>query len=315
MPPGLEPSAAQGRLEKVVLRDTSDVDRLIAYLLSHLKPPRVEVCIDKISELESARAQHDLRFYAEKCNCLLGEVSGGLTFLIGGYHAWLSARGDWPNLLPVVTATACVAILGKAVEVGWSRFRMIGVLRHLRGRLTGSIAAPTITKPSLPVTEVRGRPARAPEPGRAVMDAASPRRRSAPEAHPRIPLSSAHDVDRLIIHLGTRWNLPRAEVQAQDLPALTAQRSQTRLTRLSSGYSYLPAAVLALLGFLGGFGLLMQPPDDPVLWRMRPEGSSILSVIAATLCGGAFGLLAEAFWKRVQFLRVLLALRRHLPKA
>jgi hypothetical protein len=315
MPPGLEPSTAQSRPEKVVLRGTSDVDRLIAYLLSHIKPPRIEVCMDKISDLESARAQHDLRLYSEKCNCLLGEVTGGLTFLIGGYHAWLSARGDWPNLLPVVTATACIALLGKAIEVGWSRYRMICVLRYLRGRLSGSIAAPAIANPPLPVSEIRSRAGRSPEPGMSVRIATSPKRESGPKAYPKIPLSSTRDVDRLIIHLATHWPLPRAEVQAQDLPALTAQRAQTRLTRVSSGYSYLPAAVLALLGFLGGFGLLMQPPDDPVLWRMRPEGSSILSVFAVTLCGGAFGLLAEASWKRVQLLRVLLALRRHLPKA
>jgi hypothetical protein len=315
MPPGLEPSTAQSRPEKVVLRGTSDVDRLIAYLLSHIKPPRIEVCIDKISDLESARAQHDLRLYSEKCNCLLGEVAGGLTFLIGGYHAWLSARGDWPSLLPVVAATACIALLGKAIEIAWSRYKMIRVLRYLRGRLSGSIAAPAITNPPLPVSEMRSRAARSPEPDMSVRFATSPKRESGPKAYPKIPLSSTQDIDRLIIHLATHWPLPQAEVLAQDLPALTAQRAQSRLTRVSSGYSYLPAAVLALLGFLGGFGLLMQPPDDPVLWRMRPEGSSILSVFAATLCGGAFGLLAEAFWKRVQFLRVLLPLRRHLPRA
>lgn len=312
---GLEPSTDQSRPEKVVLRGTSDVDRLIAYLLSHIKPPRIEVCIDEISESETARAQHDLRLYSEKCNCLLGEVAGGLTLLIGGYNAWLSARGDWPNLLPVVTATACIALLGKSIEVGWSRYRMIRVLRYLRGRLSGSIAAPAIANPPFPVSEIRSRAARSPEPEISVRIATSPKRKPGSKGYPRITLSSTQDIDRLIIHLATRWPLPRAEVQAQDLPALTAQRAQTRLTRVSSGYSYLPAAVLALLGFLGGFGLLMQPPDDPVLWRMRPEGSSILSVFAVTLCGGAFGLLAEAFWKRVQFLRVLLALRRHLPKA
>src|SRR5690606_39290394 len=64
---GLEPSTDQSRPEKVVLRGTSDVDRLIAYLLSHIKPPRIEVCIDEISESETARAQHDLRLYSEKC--------------------------------------------------------------------------------------------------------------------------------------------------------------------------------------------------------------------------------------------------------
>lgn len=315
LPADNEQAVATRRRARFVLRDTADINRALEHLVRHWTPPSVDVRVDRLTALECQRAQDRFTRLTDNCNCMLGEMLGGATLLIGGYATWISARG-LPNLLPLTFATLMTIFAGKGIELAWTRVRLIFVLRALRHRLEETIAGritAILAKP--PETRPYRRPSISTE--RAAVDNARIQRSKsgASSARIRIPLREVRDIDRLVVHLITHWALPHMEVQVDTLPKMAVQRAQDRLVRLSAGYTYLLAAVLAVVSFLVGFAYIVWPPDEIVLWTMHQDWSDVLMALIVTLFAGLIGCVGEILLIRLRLLLLLFGLRRQLRKA
>lgn len=312
-------AAAAWRPPAFVLRDGADLRRLFLYLLTHWTLPDVDFRVERLPVRDSHRAQHRFVSLAAACNCLVGELLGGAVLLVGSCMAWASAH-EWRNLALALLIALGAGLTGKALELAWTRARL---LREVR-RLQQGLAETSGHVPDAPVKAAAAASYAYPlnrDTGPLHADRV-PRAQSAAITHrPVILLRDAGDIRRLALHLITRWTLPHMRIEADALPGPIVRRAQDRLVRLSAGYNYLLAAVLALVCLLGGLAAVVWPTDEMkdelVLWTVHPtaDWSGVLLVLLATLCTALLGWLVEVLWVRLRLLWVLLGLSRRMRGA
>jgi hypothetical protein len=293
--------ALPGQPERFILRNSADIRRVRKHLLSHWRVPRVQVSIDSLPVVESQRAQHRFDTLSESCNCLLGEMAGGVTLLIGCYRAWVHTWLGPPDLMPAVIAAVVVGVAGKAIEKGLTRMRLVLVLRRLQLVLAGRIAGTA--------TATSGGPG--PAPGDALVYRLANRWPRKLDSGPPPASASAH-VNRAAVGLFFHWKLPRIDIAEDTLAPDVAQRAQYQLRRLREGPGFMLAAVLATITLLAGFliYLMRNSSQDAVLWTSPLGSAGPLAVLAGTLLAALAGVAAEAAWKRLRLLGLLLELRR-----
>jgi hypothetical protein len=294
--------------QKFLLRDTADINSLLVHLVTHRALPVVDVRVDKLPARDSHRVQHRFAQLSLACNCLVGELLGGATLLVGCSAAWASAH-EWRNLGLAIVVALAVALIGKGIEVGWTRARLVLALRDLRYRLAETIAG-RMVEPLVQVQDARPYQRALNRNDDDVLheDRIPPVRSRAVPDRPRMLLRGKGDLCRLGLHLVSHWTLPHMQIEADVLPTRIGQRAQHRLVRLSAGYSYLLAAVLAVLTFLSGFAAILWPQSQIILWKMEQDWSDILLALAATVCAGLLGWAGEILWIRLRLLWVLLRL-------
>lgn len=300
------------RRPKVLVRDAADINRLRIHLVTHWKRPSVQFRVDELPALESQRAQDRFVRLSDGCNCLIGEMLGAMTLLGGSFMTWTSTR-SWRDMGLVVIATLYAALMGKGIELAWTRLKLLRVLRRLRRRLAGEdfdevAPVPTAFKPSRVEEED-------------VVQDNLIQRPVLPDGpkRPKVLLRDAADIDRLIPSLATRWTLPRIEIRVDALPRLDAQRAQTRIVRLSGGCSYLLAALLGVAILLGGLLYKVWTESQDWLysqredwWLLQLDWSDVMPVVIAALCAGFIGAAIEMVWLRVRLMLVLRGLRHQL---
>ena len=136
------PISRPGR-PKVLLRDTADMYRLVLHLFTHWRLPRVEISVAGIPAVDVQRAQHRIAHLSEGCNCVLAAWLAATTILIGSFSVeWISSHhwewwvsGGWGALGLVAIAALCASFIGWAIEMVWTRVRLMLVLRGVRHRL------------------------------------------------------------------------------------------------------------------------------------------------------------------------------------
>lgn len=128
---------------KVLVHDTADVKRLLRHLLTHWKLPRVQINVNGVATLDVQRAQHRIVRLSETCHCVLGASLAGATLLGGSFAVeWVSARNwawwvpeSWGPLALVPVAALCAALFGVAIEMVWTRVKLMQLVRTVRHRL------------------------------------------------------------------------------------------------------------------------------------------------------------------------------------
>ncbi|HUG73188.1 MAG TPA: hypothetical protein VMK82_07185 [Steroidobacteraceae bacterium] len=298
---------------RFLLRDAADINRLVVHLVTHWKRPAVDVRIDQLPTLESHRAQDQLARLTEACNCIVGEALGGVTLLIGCCLACIWQ--GWRYLLWTLVATLAAVLVGKGVEVAWNRVSLLLLLRRLRHRVSDAIAGRLVESTPVKVAETRtyDYPLNS-------LDGDVPQHSRIQHRHslggpdrPRLLLRDASDVDRALRHLFAHWKVPRIVIQIDEIPARSLERAQDRLVRLSAGYSYQLAGVLAFATFVVSMTYVMRPPKDILLWTLDQDWGDFLMVLMVTFLAALLGSAGEILWIRMRLLRVLRSLRRQLP--
>jgi hypothetical protein len=303
--------------EKILLRDAADIHRAQVRVATRRTLPHLEVSTDRFPPLVAGRAQDRLSRLTDACNCLLGEVLGGATLLAGIARAWVWSR-SWVDAGLVLIAALAVLLIGKAIEICWTRMRMLLVLAGLRRRLDSSQDLPA-TKPVGYAWLESPAPT---EPASSTELAASipaPGRRARRAPRPSVVLGNAADINRLCLRLATRWTMPRIDIRVDGLPEQHAQRARHHYMRLTDGASFMLAGVLAALTLLGGMlhVLWMQNSDGeladiPELWNHTLGWSDMQPVLIAALVASLLGWAIELLVIRMRLLRVLRGLRRRV---
>jgi len=306
------------RRESIHVRNAADLRRVSWRLFARWRPPRITVDTGHFPLLFAQRAQDRFAHLADACNCLFGEVLGGMMLLGGFTRVWIFSR-SWADVGLVLLAALGLLLVGKAIEVLWTRLRMLWLLFGLRRRLGSSKDLPA-TKP---VGDAWLEAGDSIQP-RASLAAAAERpvaraSRRKPRRRPRFVLGTAADITRLGLRVATRWTLPRAEIRIVGIPEQAAQRAQHRYVRLADSGSYMLAGVLTTLTLLIGmlYVLWKQIPDSDPLesldpWRKTLGWSNVEPVVIAALCAGLFGWAVERLVIRVRLLWVLCRLRRNV---
>jgi len=297
---------------RVLLSSTADINRLVLRLLAGRRLPRVEFRLDGLHVLHSQRAQDRFTRLSDACNCLLGELLGGLVALGGAYLVWVRS-GGLLALCAVAGAALGVWLAGKFIELAWNRLQLLRVLFDLRRRLrTGEHSA----ERDYPVLQATPPPVAPSAAG--TLRARVPRSmRSAPAPRERVLVRNAADADHLLVRLATRWRLPRIDIDSGKLGPLDLQRAQARVAHLSRGCSYMPAAFLAAAVLLGGLLYVIwsesQAPYRSVRddwWLQGLDWMDTVPVILSALFAALIGVALEWAWNRVRLLGLLRGLRR-----
>jgi hypothetical protein len=298
---------------RLVVRDIEDIRQLRRFLLTHWRRPAVQFRVEGLPLVESQRAQDRFVRLADDCHCLIGEALGVITLLGGGFFAWTSSYG-WRAMPVVIGATAYAVLVGKAIEHGWTRLRLLRALGRVRRRLTGEevdeiVPAP---RPAMPFrVETQGMAA----------DAGSVRLPRAPRRR-KVVLFTRADIARLVPWILIPYRLPRIVIHADSLPILEVQRMQTRIVRFSSGGTYLLAGLMAVGILL--VGLLYEIWTRSMEWvtsqredwfLLQLDWDDVQPVVLATLCAGLAGAVLEKIWMRLRLLLVLRAFARQLKSA
>src|SRR5687768_4404744 len=128
------PHAAAGpRHRRVFISNAADIDRLAVHLATHWTLPHIEISTDGFAALDVQRAQDRVARLSEACNCLLGEMLAAATLLFGLGHAWTLDKG-WDQVAWVILAALGAGLIGKALDVAWTRVKLLRTLRRLRDR-------------------------------------------------------------------------------------------------------------------------------------------------------------------------------------
>jgi hypothetical protein len=127
----------------------------------------------------------------------------------------------------------------------------------------------------------------------------------------RFELRDRADINRLILHLFTRFSLPAVTVHFETLPAVLQQRAQHRITRISAT-SHLPlAAGMAAMTFLVG-AALMWTSFHSMIWTPRQWQQNLTLLAIAMLYAGVIGAALVFLFTRVRLLLTLRRLRRDI---
>jgi hypothetical protein len=125
----------------------------------------------------------------------------------------------------------------------------------------------------------------------------------------RFELRATSDINRLIFHLFTHWNLPVVTVEFETLPALLQQRTQHRITTISET-SHLPvAAALAAITFFVGAALIWTSFHS-MIWTPHQWQRNLTLLAIAMLYAGVIGAALGVVVTRLRLLLTLRQLRR-----
>lgn len=299
-----------------VLRTGEDINRLIVRLLYQWNVPRIEVQLDALPPLHVQHTQQHLEQLHERTIGSWGEIAGGVTLLVGGFHAWTQAR-QWQQLGIVMAAVAAVWLAGQLLEAAWRRARLIWAvwrlkrqLRTGRGLYRGSTrppshpdydsAIPTPSAANIAALEVPSL--------RIKQVSAAGNAETVPGA---VLIRQGPDIDPVLRQLATRWRLPRIELRAS-LPELDLQRMQHTLTRISGSCNCVLGALLAALTLLAGGFFILMTSDEFWEWMGNSAVRQGILLAGGVLGAGALGWMMETALNRLRLAALLLRLRNRL---
>lgn len=261
------------------------------------------------------RAQDQFARLTQSCNCTVGEALGGATFLLGTCLACILQ--SWRSLSLAVIASITALLVGKFAEVAWNRVQILLVLGRLRRQLSVAVTGHPVESPApmISKTQTYDYPLNSRNGDESHPEQFRQRRPPGGRERPKVILRNGVDIDRAIRLVWGSWRVPRMVVQLDDIPTVSLERIQDRLVRLSGGYDYQLAGVLAFVAFVAGMTLVMRPPDDVLQWTLQPDWVDFLMVLIATLHAGLLGIAGEVLWIRWRLLRVLRDLRRQLAES
>ncbi len=315
-------AAVSAERPRFLLRDSADLGRLRRHLLTHWSLPHAAFQVDGLHVVHSQRAQDRFVRLADACNCVLGESLAAVTLLVSSIRAWTSLTSGWRDVAGVVAVTLLAGLVGKGLQLAWTRARLLRVLRGLR-RLLGAPEGSPERDPVLAIVAPAAASSVHPASQDEAADVARNNRirRSLQLDRPRQPavvLRDAADSRRMALRLATSWKPPRIEIRIDALPLLDMQRAQARIVRFSGSCSYLPAALLAIAVFLSGSlhavwigsqeWLYSQRED---WWLLKLDWADVQPVVVAALYAALVGTALEKVWMRTRLLRVLRGLARN----
>lgn len=310
--PEMNPSPAH-----TILRTGADINRLIARLLYQWNAPRIEVQLDALPPLHVQHTQQRLEQLHERTIGSWGEIAGGVTLVVGGFHAWTQVR-QWQQLGVVMAAVAAVWLTGQLLEAAWRRARLVWAvwrlkrqLRTGRGLYRGSTRPPSLPDydSAIPTPSVADPVAR---------DAQSPRLRQLPRAgHAETPLDAVlirqgSDIEPILRRLARQWRLPRIEIRASGLPELDLQRMQHTLTSLAGSCNCVLGALFAAITLLAGGFYIIMTSDEFWEWMGNGELGQGILLTAGVVGAGIAGWMMETLINRLRLAALLSRLRSRL---
>jgi hypothetical protein len=289
---------------RVFVRDGADVDRLAIHLATHWTLPHIEISTQGFAALDVQRAQDRVARLSESCSCVLGEMLAAATLLVGFGHAWTLNKG-WNQVVWVILAAIGVGLIGKALNVAWTRVKLLRTLRRLRDRPgIGDFAEAEAARHAKAEARIRHDV----QPEHAQRRKAT---RAAPT--PSVLLRNAADIDATLLNVITSRTLPRIQLGIEGLPEIDAQQAQHRIVHLSRGCNCVLGAVLATVTLLVGGLYVVWSASSSWEWYLpqsswSPAGLLLVCVLGAGLIGWGI----ETGWTRLRLLRVLQGLRSQL---
>lgn len=300
-----------------ILRTGADINRLILRLLVRWTAPRIEVRLDALPPLHVQHTQQRLEQLHERTIGSWGEIAGGLTLVVGGFHAWTQAR-QWQQLGVVLAAVAAVWVTGQLLEATWRRGRLVWAVLRLKRQLTTGrgLYRGSTRPPSHPDYD-----SAMPASGRADLSARDVpplQLRQAPRAAAdgadlkAVLIRQGPDIDPILRQLVMQWPLPRIELRVSGLPELDLQRLQHTLTRLATSCNCVLGALFAAATLLvGGFFILMTN-DEFWEWMGNSEVRQGFLLASGVVGAGILGWMLETLVTRLRLATLLLRLRSRL---
>ncbi|MEO8314518.1 MAG: GNAT family N-acetyltransferase [Pseudomonadota bacterium] len=138
---------------KFVVRSPADINRLLIYLVTRVRLPRIEVSVDAFPAPPAHRARANIVRLSETTGITLGGLLLGLTLMVGtAVLIWNNDRriysvGWW------TFAAICAGVIGCIATLVWARFRLVFELCLLRYRSYRLSKAPGYSPP--PVVETK----------------------------------------------------------------------------------------------------------------------------------------------------------------
>lgn len=300
-------------MSALVIQELSDVDQAILHLFTRLKLQRMELRIATLPSLVVQRTQHHISRTFERCNCVLGEALAAVTLLGGAGYVWTMSLG-WRPMVLVMIGALYAGLVGKGVEMAWTRLRLLQLLKALRSRLVADADINAAQAASDAAVYKGQRPPTLRAPDATPRDLA-PRVTAMPQMRERLVLRDAADVNRMILQLFTRWTLPRAEVHIDGLSPLETQRSQHRLASLSGRCNCMLGGLLGAATLLGGSTYVVLSSTYYWSWTAGRswDWQPLVWVAACTLSAAMAGWMIEAAWTRASMLRVLKTIQHTIP--
>lgn len=303
--------------ERILVQDVADINRVRTRVLTRWSLPHVEVSTGRFPTIAAQYAEDRFKHLADACNCLLGEILGGMTLLGGIFAAWVYTQ-RWRDVGLALAASLAVFLAGKTIEIAFTRLRLLWVLGRLKRRF-GSSEDMRATKQVGEEWLDPGHRRSLAGTIEAAQQVAAPHSKPHPARQPLVVLSNAEDIKRLRLGLATRWRLPRIQINVPGLAMLETQRAQHRYVGLASGASHMLAGVLAGLALLGGslYVIWSQTPnvspiERPELWTRTMGWRDVQPVLIATLGAGLLGEAIEFVAIRIRLFGVLGRLRRQI---
>lgn len=299
-----------------ILRTSADINRLIVRLLLQWSPPRIDVQLESLPPLHVQHTQQHLELLHERTIGSWGEIAGGVTLVVGGFHAWTQVR-QWQQLGVVMMAVAVVWLAGQLLEAAWRRGRLVWAvwrlkrqLRTGRGLYRGSTLPPSQPDydSAIPTPSVSNLAARK-VPFPRVTEAAGAR--NAGTDLDAVLIRQGSDIDPVLRQLATRGRLPRIELRAS-LPELDLQRMQHTLTRISGSCNCVLGALFAALTLLAGGFYILMTGDEFWEWMGNSAVRQGVLLVGGVLGAGALGWMLETALNRLRLAALLLRLRNRL---
>jgi hypothetical protein len=304
----------------VLVHDGADISQLILRLVLPWTLPRIEVRNDALPSRVLQLAQHRIVRLTEACNCVLGESLAGAILLFGSFGVWVVSQ-NWGDLALVLISAVYAGLLGKGIHIAWTRTRLLLVLLRLRGQLRAG------SNGDNPAGEVHGKaqagiymghaPPKLPANYRAIPGESGvvteDQAYRTPLPHvpkrPKFVIQNISDINRLLLHLATRWKLPRVEIRVDALVPLAAQRAQHHLRQLSESCNCMLGGFFAAATLLGGSFYVIWMPNQNWEWT-TPTGWGFMGlVLISTPFAALTGTAIEIVWTRARMLTTLLKLR------
>jgi hypothetical protein len=301
---------------RAFVRSAIDMDRLVIHLFTHLKLPRIEIRIDTLPSLVVQRAQHKLQHLSNSCNCVLAIALACLALLVGAGYVWTYSMAA-SAMLMVAISGLYAGLIGKGLDIVWTRLRMMRVLHRLRDQLVAGRAFDAeaaqykgVHAPKLSTATPAAATVADAERDADILHSLAPAR----AARPRVLLHNAADINRLILHLFTHWTVPRVEISVDGAAALHVQRAQNRIVRLSEACNCVLGGTLAAITLLGGTFYVQWSATQNWDWMIGASWGPLALVPVAAVAAAAIGWVIEATWNRARLMLVLNGLRRRMGR-
>lgn len=128
---------------------------------------------------------------------------------------------------------------------------------------------------------------------------------------PKVIVRDAADINRVILHLFTRWTLPRVEIRIDSLPAVVVQHAQHGIAQIRDAPVGGLGVVLASTTIVAGT-YLAWTSFHSMIWTPAQFWQRALLLAIAALYLGLIGKGVGEAWTRVKLMLVLRRLRRRL---